>query len=290
MVDAVVLTLLLAGSTLAGFLGSLLGLGGGILLIPLLLTIVPGMEIHHAIGTSLVAVVATSSAAGSVYAQEGVSNLRLGMLLEVGTTLGALTGAFVAILLSPVLLEVLFALGAFYAAFYMASAKHTHGLDHPAPEEPPSRNPLERIDLAGDFIDPKSGLHYYYRPKRKTLGMVVGYFAGILSGLLGIGGGPIKVPAMNFVMKVPMRVSVATSNFMIGVTAAASAFIYYHGGFVIPPVAGIAIVGVFFGSILGLRVGKKVAGLTLKRAFSSVLIALGAVMLLRALGYAGGVP
>lgn len=279
------MVILLGGAILAGFAGSLLGLGGGILLIPIF-TLALGWEIHRAIGTSLIAVVATSSAAGSIYTARGVTNLKLGMLLEVGTTIGGITGAFVAIFLTTPVLEGLFALGAVYAAYYMATTRETHRWEEPpvATEGEAPRNPLERIDLSGDFIDPRTGIMYYYRPERKTFGLTVSYFAGVMSGLLGIGGGPIKVPAMNSIMRVPMRVAVATSNFMIGVTAAASAFIYYNQGFVEPVTAGLAFMGVFLGAMGGLRVSIRVRGATLKRAFSGVLAVLALFMALGALG------
>lgn len=216
----------------AGLLGSLLGLGGGILITPLL-TLLFGVPIEVAIATSLVSIIGTSSAAASVYVEQKLSDIRLGMFLELGTTVGAVSGAFVAGMLSRRLLTILFSSFLLYASASMVRRAVGHGR-------------VPEADIAN------------YQVKHRGWGLILSYVAGAISGLLGVGGGPIKVPLMYLVMGVPLKVATATSNFMIGVTAAASAFVYYQRGSVqVFPTAPV-VVGVFLGSLAGTRVSRHV--------------------------------
>jgi len=215
----------------AGLMGALLGVGGGILITPLL-TLLFDVPIEQAIATSLVAIIGSSSAAASVYVEQRLSDIRLGMLLELATTLGAVSGAVAAGLLSRRWLTILFSAFLLYAGGGMVRRAARPSL----PEEDPGN----------------------YRVKRHGLGLVISYLAGVISGLLGVGGGPIKVPTMYLLMGVPLKVATATSNFMIGVTAAASAFIYYlRGNILVFPTAPV-VVGVFLGSLAGSHLARRV--------------------------------
>lgn len=220
-----VLALVVLG-LLAGFFGAIVGLGGGVIIVPAL-TLAFDVPIQTAVGTSLVCVIATSCAAAAVYVQRELADIRLGMVLELGTVLGAITGAFVAAWLSQATLQMIFAAFLLYASVLLWR--------RPAPE-----------DVAGVEVPA-------YQVRRYPLGMGVSYVAGSVSGMLGIGGGPIKVPLMYLAMGIPIKVATATSNFMIGVTAAASAFLYYSRGSVVPALTAPLAVGVFLGALAGSR-------------------------------------
>ncbi len=279
----ILLGLLFLGAFLAGIAGSVLGLGGGVFLIPFL-TLALGVDIHTAIGASIVAVVATSTSAASHYVREHLTNLRLAMFLEVATTLGAVSGAFVATLLGVRELALIFAVVLVYAAGYMA-LRHRDTARERADATVGAANPPPRgLNLGGVYVDPEDGATYRYRVRRPAFGFGISSFAGMVSGLLGIGGGIIKVPAMNSAMRVPMKVAVATSNFMIGVTASASAFIYYGKGYVDPTISTPVILGVFLGASLGTPLLGRVTSRTLRLAFVPVLLVVAVLMLLRGLG------
>ncbi len=280
----VFLTLLFVGAFSAGFAGSLLGLGGGVFLIPFLTLPPMNVEVHTAIGASIVAVVATSTSAASHYVGEHLTNLRLAMFLEVATTLGAVSGALVAALLGVQELAIAFAAALAYAAAYMGLRREETARERADATVGASGEAPSRLRLAGVYVDPEDGATYRYRVRRPALGFGVSSFAGMVSGLLGIGGGIIKVPAMNTAMKVPMKVAVATSNFMIGVTAAASAFIYYGRGYVDPTISTIVVLGVFGGATLGSQALARVSSRTLRLAFVPVLLAVAVLMVLRGLG------
>lgn len=239
----------------AGLLGALLGIGGGLLITPLL-TLLFGVPIEQAIATSLVAIIGTSSAAASVYVEQKLSDIRLGMVLELATTLGAISGALTAGLLSRRWLTILFSAFLLYAGGSMVRRAANPLL----PEEDPGK----------------------YQVRRLRLGMVFSYLAGGISGLLGVGGGPIKVPMMYLLMGVPLKVATATSNFMIGVTAAASAFIYYlRGNILVFPTAPV-VVGVFLGSLLGSRLSRRVPTRWILWLFVAVMFYLAVSMGVRA--------
>ena len=204
-------------SIIAGFIGALFGLGGGVLIIPFL-TLVEGVPVPLAVGASIVSVVATSSSSAATYVQDHLTNLRLGMFLEIGTVAGAITGAFVAVFLPASVLFVFFGLILLYATIIMVRAR---GIDFPADVKSDTTSRI--LSLGGQYEDHSLNRVVKYEVTRTPLTVFIGYFAGIVSGLLGVGGGIINVPTMNLVSKVPVKVASATSNFMIGVTAAASA-------------------------------------------------------------------
>lgn len=280
--------LMLAGGVAAGVFGSLLGLGGGILIVPLL-TIGFGLDLREAVGVSLVCVIMTSSAAAGVYLERHVANLRLGMTLELFTAIGALVGGSIAFLLDERLLSVLFAGLLAYVALSMARADRTATPTAARPETPqtpetptfapddaalaatadagalPPRATGRREAILADL----SGADYEVRNLGR--GIVGSTGAGVTSALLGIGGGIIKVPLMHLAMGVPLRVATATSNLMIGITAAASAVIYLLRGEIDPYVAGPTAIGVFLGASVGSRIAPRIGVRWLRLAFIVVL-------------------
>jgi uncharacterized protein len=271
---------MLGGGAVAGAFGSLLGLGGGILIVPLL-TLGFGLSLPEAVGVSLVSVIMTSSAAAGVYLEKHVANLRLGMTLELFTALGALVGGSIAFVLDERLLSALFAGLLGYVAFTMARApSQEHGpeissLDEDVEADDEDDGPAERA------LDRLSGEGY--RVRNLGRGIVGSTGAGLASALFGIGGGIIKVPLMNLAMGVPLRVATATSNLMIGITAAASAVIYLVRGEIDPYVAGPIAIGVFLGATLGSRVSHRIDLRYLRLLFVVVLLYTAFQMLLRAL-------
>jgi uncharacterized membrane protein YfcA len=273
-VDILVILLV---SIAAGFVGALFGLGGGVLIIPFL-TLVEGVPVPLAVGASIVSVVATSSASAATYVQDRLTNLRLGMFLEIGTVAGAITGAFVALYLSASALFILFGLILLYATIIMIRAR---GIDFPANVKP---DKLSRILVLGNqYEDHSLNRVVKYEVTRTPLTVFIGYAAGIVSGLLGVGGGIINVPTMNLVSKVPVKVASATSNFMIGVTAAASASVYLLRGDVHPLLAAPLIIGVAGGALLGTRVLKVTPPTRMKVAFGILLAAISLLMILKGL-------
>ena len=270
--------LMVGGGALAGVFGSLLGLGGGVLLVPLL-TLGFGLPLREAVGVSLISVIVTSSAAAGVYLERHVANLRLGMTLELFTATGALVGGSVAFLLDEQLLSVLFGGLLLYVAATMARA----GLRTAPPDTvPPVADPASPPAEPATTLERLSGPGYHVR--NLGLGVVGATGAGVLSALLGIGGGIIKVPLMHLAMGVPFRVATATSNMMIGITAAASAVIYLTRGGIDPYVAGPTAIGVFIGATVGSRLGYRVDLRYLRLLFVVVLVFLAAQMLQRGLG------
>ena len=280
---------LLAGGAAAGLFGSLLGLGGGVLLVPLL-TLVFGLDLRAAVGVSLVSVIMTSSAAAGVYLERNVANLRLGMTLELFTAMGALVGGLVAFLIDERLLALLFAGLLVYVAITMLRARE------PAPDDvarlPPEEDDRDRhveppltTDLASfrsAALAHLSGDTYALRNLGRGVAGSAG--AGVVSALLGIGGGIIKVPLMHVGMGVPLRVATATSNLMIGITAAASAVIYVIRGEVDPYVVGPVAMGVFVGASLGSRAAHRIELRVLNLLFVAVLLWTALQMLLKAVG------
>ena len=262
-------------SIIAGFIGALFGLGGGVLIIPFL-TLVEGVPVPLAVGASIVSVVATSSSSAATYVQDHLTNLRLGMFLEIGTVAGAITGAFVAVFLPASVLFVLFGLILLYATIIMVRAR---GIDFPADVKPDKTSRI--LSLGGQYEDHSLNRVVKYEVTRTPLTVFIGYFAGIVSGLLGVGGGIINVPTMNLVSKVPVKVASATSNFMIGVTAAASASVYLLRGDVNPLLAAPLIVGVAGGALLGTRVLKVTPPTRVKVAFGILLAAISLLMILK---------
>ena len=269
-----VLTILLV-SIVAGFVGALFGLGGGVLIIPFL-TLVEGVPVPLAVGASIVSVVATSSASAATYVQDHLTNLRLGMFLEIGTVAGAITGAFVSVFLPASALFILFGIILLYATMVMIRAR---GIDFPANVRPDKTSRI--LALGSQYEDHSLNRVVKYEVTRTPLTVFIGYFAGIVSGLLGVGGGVINVPTMNLVSKVPVKVASATSNFMIGVTAAASASVYLLRGDVHPLLAAPLIIGVAGGALLGTRVLKVTPPTRVKVAFGILLAAISLLMILK---------
>ncbi|HTA50204.1 MAG TPA: sulfite exporter TauE/SafE family protein [Verrucomicrobiae bacterium] len=266
--------LVCAGSFVAGFLGALTGLGGGVVLVPML-TLLLGVDIRYAIGASLVSVIATSSGAAATYVKEGFSNIRIGMFLEVATTLGALAGATLAIHVSTSAISIVFGLVLMGSAYLSRKPR-------PKNERNTPPDPLAtRLRLNGSFPDVDGVRNYNVH--RVPLGWTLMFGAGTLSGLLGIGSGAMKVIAMDQAMKIPFKVSTTTSNFMIGVTAAASAGVYLARGYIDPGLAMPIVLGVLAGSLLGTRVLVKADTTWLRRVFSLVIALLGIEMLYKGL-------
>jgi uncharacterized protein len=264
--------LIAAGSFLAGLLGALTGLGGGVIIVPLL-TLVFHVDIRYAIGASLVSVIATSSGAAAAYLREGFSNIRVGMFLEVATTIGALCGAYLATRIPTAAIAIIFGLVLLYSAWTSAKRDTEVAIQR----RPDKIATLLKLD--GKYRDGGDWREYHVR--RVPLGFGLMYVAGTLSGLLGIGSGAVKVLAMDQAMSIPFKVSTTTSNFMIGVTAAASAGIYLHRGYVDPGLAMPVMLGVLGGALLGARIlpGAKVR--TLRIVFAIAIAAVAVEMIFR---------
>jgi len=262
-------------SLTAGYLGALTGLGGGVVVTPAL-TLLLGVDIRYAIGASLVSVIATSSGAAAAFVREGFSNIRIGMFLEIATTFGALLGAFLATRTPTSILSIIFGLVLLHAA-WQSSRAHSRSLANVSPD------PLAtRLKLNGSY--PGAGGVRHYNVSNVKTGFGVMFSAGALSGLLGIGSGALKVIAMDQAMHIPFKVSTTTSNFMIGVTAAASAGIYLSRGYVEPGIAMPVMLGVLAGSLLGARhlIGAGVR--ILRRTFAVVVGVMAVEMIVTGLG------
>ncbi len=262
---------LLVGAMSAGFLGALTGLGGGVVIVPLL-TLVFGVDIRYAIGASLVSVIATSSGAASAYLREGYTNIRVGMLLEVATTIGAVLGAYLATSIPTRVIALIFGLVLVYSA-YASSRPRTQRDTASVPPDPLS----QRLRLDGVY-PAADGLRAYHVRHLPTGFGLMG-LAGALSGLLGIGSGALKVLAMDQAMGLPFKVSATTSNFMIGVTAAASAGVYLRRGYLDPGLAMPIMLGVLAGSLLGARILAAAHVRWLRLVFAAVVVALGLEMI-----------
>ncbi|MBX5480594.1 MAG: sulfite exporter TauE/SafE family protein [Myxococcaceae bacterium] len=255
-------------SLFAGTVGSLLGIGGGLLIVPFL-TLALGVDIRYAIGASIVSVIATSSGAAAGYVRERLTNIRVAMFLEVATTAGAITGAFTAALVGGKWLFLLFGTIIAYSAVSMLlkmlpRAKPMRGM-------PPDRL-SDVLGLHGSYYDEAEGGEVSYKVTRAPLGFALMYCAGVSSGLLGIGSGALKVPALDLGMRLPIKVSTATSNFMIGVTAAASAGVYFARGDIDPFVAAPVAAGVVMGAFFGSKLLKHIRASVIRVMFVAVLL------------------
>ncbi|AZA49162.1 sulfite exporter TauE/SafE family protein [Chryseobacterium carnipullorum] len=234
--------ILFLGAVSAGLLGSLTGLGGGVIIIPLL-TLGFGVPMHYAIGASLISVIGTSSGAAVAFVKEGFTNMRIGMFLEIGTTAGAIMGALLSGMLNPNTIGIIFASILLLTVILNLKGKPDH-------QEPVIKGSLEeKLKLYGTF--PDKGVLKSYSARNTVPGFLMMMFAGAMSGLLGIGSGALKVLAMDNMMKLPFKVSTTTSNFMIGVTAVASALIYFQRGEIIPVIVAPVLIGVVVGSFIG---------------------------------------
>ncbi|MHB8459477.1 MAG: sulfite exporter TauE/SafE family protein [Candidatus Limnocylindrales bacterium] len=265
-------------SVVAGVVGALAGVGGGLFVVPAL-TGLFGVDIHLAIGASIVSVIATSSGAAAAYVRDRLTDMRVGMFLELATTSGAIAGALLAAVVAPALLFILLGV-----VLLFSSVQQTFKLRE---ELPPSleESPLaRRLGLSSAYPDARLGRDVPYAAQRIPLGFLLMGFAGLVSGLLGIGSGALKVLAMDGAMRLPMKVSSATSNFMIGVTAAASAGIYLARGDVDPRIAAPVALGVLAGATVGARLLPRLANRHVRWIFIPVLIVIGLQMLVRGLG------
>ncbi|MBD1364034.1 sulfite exporter TauE/SafE family protein [Mucilaginibacter sp. ZT4R22] len=237
--------IILIGAYVAGLLGSLTGLGGGVVIIPLL-TLLLGVDIHYAIGASLVSVIATSSGSAAAYVKEGITNIRLGMFLEIATTLGALAGAMLAIYIPTHYIAILFGVILIFSAIMSLRKKEEKIVLEPS-------YLAEKLKLKGSYPD-GDGHMIQYGVTHVGGGFFMMLFAGVISGLLGIGSGALKVIAMDTIMKIPFKVSTTTSNFMIGVTAAASAVVYLQRGYIEPGISMPVVIGVLLGALTGSKI------------------------------------
>ena len=261
-------------SVAAGFLGALTGLGGGVVITPAMVLLL-GIDLHYAMGAALISVIATSSGAAAAYVREGFSNIRIGMFLEIATTVGAVCGAFAAAWISPSILGLLFGAVLLHSAW-------TASRPRPAPRSGEHEDALAtRLRLNGSFPTPE-GPRSYKVVHVKT-GFSLMFVAGAVSGLLGIGSGALKVVAMDRAMRIPFKVSTTTSNFMIGVTAAASAGVYLKRGYIDPGLTMPVMLGVLTGSILGARLLPAAPTATLRRVFGVVVAVLAVEMIYNAI-------
>jgi uncharacterized membrane protein YfcA len=273
-----VLAALFGVALVAGAFGALAGLGGGIIIVPVL-TLFFGVNVHYAIGASIISVIATSSGAAATYIKANLTNLKIGLFLEIATTLGALTGAFVGSYLAGPVLFLIFGLVLGLSSIAMWN-KRNQGLPENVHPDKWSRE----LKLGDKYYDTVLKREVVYEVQGTRLALALMYIAGLVSGLLGIGSGALKVTAMDIAMKLPIRVSSATSNFMIGVTAAASAGIYLARGYINPFLAAPVALGVLLGSVLGTYLLMVLKGQVIRWLFIGVLVVLTIQMLLKAAG------
>jgi uncharacterized membrane protein YfcA len=264
-------------SVAAGMLGSLVGLGGGVIIVPVL-TLVYHVDIRLAIGASILSVIATSSGAAVAYVREKLTNLRAGMFLEIATTIGALTGAYITTLISGNGLYILFALVLIYSALAMSRNRRERAVLSSSNDRL-----ANYFNLHGSYYDQNKHQTITYKVAGTKVGLALMYIAGMISALLGVGSGALKVPAMDIAMHMPIKASAATSDFMIGVTAAASAGAYFARGQINPVIAAPIAIGVLIGSVMGSRLLNKVAPRYVKVLFIIVLVIVAAEMLQRGL-------
>ncbi len=262
--------LIWAGALLAGLLGALTGLGGGVVIVPLL-ALVFGVDIRYAAGASLLAVIATSSGAAAAYVREGYSNIRVGMFLEIATTLGALAGAYLASQVSTSAIAITFGLVLLVSAYLSLQPTHSAS-DSVHPDRLAAR-----LRMDSRYPTPQGLTEYHVRNVPSGFGLM--FVAGALSGLLGIGSGALKVLALDRAMRLPFKVSTTTSNFMIGVTAAASAGVYLSRGYIDPGLAMPVVLGVLPGAVVGSRVLERTRSRILRIVFSGVIVALALEMM-----------
>ncbi len=270
--------IILVGSMIAGVIGALVGLGGGVLIVPLL-TVGFGVDIHYAIGASIVSVIATSSGAAAAYVRDEITNLRAGMFLEIATTSGAIVGALLAAAVQPTILYILFGTVLIISALPLVAH-----IGEELPQGVVSDIWSKRLRLSASYYDAVLGRVVKYEVTRVPAGFGMMGVAGLISGLLGIGSGTFKVLAMDTAMRLPMKVSTTTSNFMIGVTAAASAGIYFSRGYVHPLIAAPVALGILAGAALGTRILVRVRNTTIRKVFVPILVLIAIEMILRGFG------
>jgi len=262
--------IIVIGAYFAGLLGSLTGLGGGFIIIPLL-TLFLHVDIHYAIGASLVSVIATSSGAAAAYVKEGITNIRIGMFLEIATTAGAFTGAILAIYVPTAFIAVLFGLILIFSAIMSLRQKAEHVIREQSAI-------VKKLKLGGTY--PVDGELVEYGVSNVSGGFFMMLFAGLISGLLGIGSGALKVLAMDSIMRLPFKVSTTTSNFMIGVTAAASAVVYFQRGYIHPAIAMPVVIGVLLGAVSGSKILVQATSSTWLRWTFAIIVTFVAIQMI----------
>lgn len=262
--------IMLLAAYAAGLLGSLTGLGGGVVVIPVL-TLCFGVDFHYAVGAALVASIATSSGSGSAYVKEGITNVRLGMFLEIATTIGAVAGAAVAVYLNNSIIAVIYGL----VLILTGTMQFVKKQDHTGEK---GSEMARRLKLFGTWPQ-ADGTKKAYELRNVAGGFSVMGIAGMLSGILGIGSGVLKVIAMDNLMKVPFKVSTTTSNFMMGVTAVASAVVYIQRGNIVPGIACPVMIGVLLGALTGARLLKRLDVRLLRKVFAFAVFAVAANMI-----------
>lgn len=272
--------MIFVGSIAAGLLGSLVGLGGGVLIVPLL-TLVFGFPIYFAIGASIISVIATSSGAAAAYVKDRITNLRVGMFLEMATTTGAICGAFLAGLLAPAILSIVFGI-----ILLISAAPLVFKIGEELPQGVKNDRLANWLRLSSSYPDQHLHREVPYQVTRTPLGLVMMYVAGLVSGLLGIGSGTFKVLALDEAMRLPLKVSTTTSNFMIGVTAAASAGIYFSRGDIPPLIAAPVALGILLGALVGARLLAHLSNRLLRIIFLVVIVVAAIEMVLHGVGIA----
>ena len=271
------LLILIVVSFFAGIFGSLAGLGGGVITVPVL-TLLLGVDVHFAIGVSIVSIIGTSSGAASTYVKDRITNLRVGMFLELGSASGAIVGAAVAVYANSNLLKLIFG-----SILVVSLIPTVMKIGEDVPRNPELKGLAKRLGLSGSYAE-ADGTVVTYNATRPKAGLFGTWVAGLLSALLGIGGGAFKVLSMDVAMKLPMKVSTATSNFMIGVTAAASAGIYFARGDVNPLIIGPVALGILLGAVVGARFLVRARNPTVRKIFAVVLAFVALEMILSAFG------
>lgn len=269
--------ILFVASILAGCLGALTGLGGGVIIVPLLV-LGFGVDLRYAVGISLICVIATSSGAAIAFIREGYTNVRIALFLEMATTVGALAGAVVAAYVAKSMIGLIFGVTLIASAYYSIKKKEHEEVQTVAH---PWANALH---LNGSYPS-SAGVAQTYNVAGVPIGFAMMFFAGVLSALLGIGSGALKVLAMDSVMKIPFKVSTTTSNFMIGVTAAASSGVYLGRGYIEPTLAAPVMLGILLGSMLGARLLPTMRVDTLRAIFAAVIAVVGVQMIIK--GFSG---
>jgi uncharacterized membrane protein YfcA len=267
----------------AGLLGSALGVGGGIIIVPVL-TLALHLPIHVALGSSLVAIVANSCTAAGIYTKAKLTNVRLGLLLETTTIPGAIIGGLVVAFIAPSILSVLFGLVLLYVAYTMVGSRYLVSEDVLSADnsiDPDNTPDSLSSSLASSYYDRNLDRVVAYKVGRVPVGLGAGFFAGIFSSLLGVGGGVIKVPVLHLVMGLPMKAAIATSAFMIAITTTVGALIYHYHGYIYPFVVAPLVIGIIIGARLGVELTQRARGILLRRIFGCLLFIVAVLMFLK---------
>jgi uncharacterized membrane protein YfcA len=268
---------------IAGLLGSMLGVGGGLIIVPVL-TLALHLPIQVAVGSSLVAIVANACTAAGIYTKARLTNIKLGLLLETTTIPGAIIGGFAAAAIAPSILNALFGLLLIYVAYTMVARRYLVSEDALDKDNSANRDNVTTSlssSLSDSYYDQNLDKAVNYKVNHTSAGLGAGFFAGVISSLLGVGGGIIKVPVMHLVMGVPMKAAIATSTFMIALTAATGAFIYQYQGNIQPFIIAPLVIGIVIGSRIGVELTKRTKGVWLRRIFGIFLFLVAILMFLK---------